>query len=1081
MPFSAISAAFSHWSGAGDYQLWEDTIQSSPTWQQWPDTLAVILVEFTDVKHDSFWKADSAKMWAFDKTYTWQDFYNLLASDSSYLGESPDKEKVFGSLRDYFYSMSQGAYRPVVEILNDMIAVDQPPVWYNLQRTKEYYVGLGREPESFLPLTNHAIELAREDGKNVTTNARRRICVIYAGNRRNGLGAWADLGGDRYMAFERWKYDTKYGYDREYKDAPLAHIGVHAHEFSHLRCLGHVSSNRWSLLGDGQKNGPDGSSFGACPAPLNPWFRSLDDWVSIETIMGDVVNARLVYNGTPNYYKIGLTRSDGRTESILVENRQFSSGFDRYLPGANGGTGVKGGLLIWDILGNDPSSHLAVDLIEADNTPINDPSSLPTDIFRPDGPYPYSVIFDYSSPANLKLRDSTLSHFAVENYTSNGDTITVNFRTSYLSGDTSIATALSNGRKLIRDSGGAYHLVYDTEGEIYYQKSTDGGASWGAYKRLGPRTGNNHYPSITGTSTKQFVVWQRYKATTGKYDTYFARNLGSGWSTAAITNLSNLTSTTDPLPVVTYKAKPGGGYRLLVCAKNSSGIRYVTNDGDGEASQWSAAGRIPSTGSAHQNPSLSMGPTTPAATVYLTYDDGAQVYLNSYTTAWGSPENVSSTSGCTGNTCSTVEVDSDSGQNVAWEAKKKSNNKYVIVHRRKTTSWEPYVYFEPASTSTRYHRPCITGLSQERRAIVWHDEGGAVYRALTANGLSWSVEAWTDTYLQHPNLSAGRTDSARFVFTGGNAAPYRIYLSGSLPPPGGQAKALLASGDADDEVRVFACPLRHHRAVLLSDKEGDLLAWLQYGEMEARSRKGDCIPLELVSCAGAREEETVPEVFAYLATQPLVLPHEVDSLVWEQELSAKGLEALVDWTSGTPAVQVELVDEASGQAVAVLHRSTLGALSQEARVAVDISPYAGKEVAVAVRPVGFPEGMEKVRAALGEVFIVSSPFGREALPKPEGQVGGQGGQVRVFCLEQSYPNPCNPCAEVRYQLPERCHVTLAVFNLMGEEVRRLVEGVQEPGVHLARWDGTDAAGRQVASGVYLYRLVAGSQVASRKL
>ncbi|MBC7187472.1 MAG: hypothetical protein H5U38_10595 [Calditrichaeota bacterium] len=101
------------------------------------------------------------------------------------------------------------------------------------------------------------------------------------------------------------------------------------------------------------------------------------------------------------------------------------------------------------------------------------------------------------------------------------------------------------------------------------------------------------------------------------------------------------------------------------------------------------------------------------------------------------------------------------------------------------------------------------------------------------------MEASTDTWLQHPNLSAGRTDSARFVFTGGSASPYRIFLSGSIPPPGGQAKTLFASREAGDGLHVVACPLRHHRAAVLTDAEGVLLAWLQYGEVEARSRKGE--------------------------------------------------------------------------------------------------------------------------------------------------------------------------------------------------------------------------------------------------
>jgi len=190
---------------AGDYQLWHDTIQSSPAWSNWPDTLAIILVEFTDVKHDSFFSPETGRMEAFQGVYTLQDFYNMLASDNSYY-TSPDGEEAFGSLRDYFYNMSNGVYRPTIVILNGTGR-------YMMPHTKQYYISLDpyNRGNSFGPLTNDAIALASADGKNVTRNANRRICVIYAGNKRDGLSAWAYQGGDRYMAFERWKHTQQFG------------------------------------------------------------------------------------------------------------------------------------------------------------------------------------------------------------------------------------------------------------------------------------------------------------------------------------------------------------------------------------------------------------------------------------------------------------------------------------------------------------------------------------------------------------------------------------------------------------------------------------------------------------------------------------------------------------------------------------------------------------------------------------------------------------------------------------------------------------------------------------------------------
>ena len=86
-----------------------------------------------------------------------------------------------------------------------------------------------------------------------------------------------------------------------------------------------------------------------------------------------------------------------------------------------------------------------------------------------------------------------------------------------------------------------------------------------------------------------------------------------------------------------------------------------------------------------------------------------------------------------------------------------------------------------------------------------------------------------------------------------------------------------------------------------------------------------------------------------------------------------------------------------------------------------------------------------------------------------------------LALDQNYPNPFNSGTVIRFSLPQSQGVELSVYNLAGQEVLTLVEGTRPAGTHVVSWDGRDDQGRTLASGLYLYRLAAGSRVETRKL
>jgi uncharacterized protein (DUF2164 family) len=79
-------------------------------------------------------------------------------------------------------------------------------------------------------------------------------------------------------------------------------------------------------------------------------------------------------------------------------------------------------------------------------------------------------------------------------------------------------------------------------------------------------------------------------------------------------------------------------------------------------------------------------------------------------------------------------------------------------------------------------------------------------------------------------------------------------------------------------------------------------------------------------------------------------------------------------------------------------------------------------------------------------------------------------------LTQNYPNPFNPTTKITYELPERSHVVLKVYDILGREVTTLVNEFQEPGQWTVPFDA-----RNLSGGVYFYRCRAGAHVELKKM
>lgn len=86
-----------------------------------------------------------------------------------------------------------------------------------------------------------------------------------------------------------------------------------------------------------------------------------------------------------------------------------------------------------------------------------------------------------------------------------------------------------------------------------------------------------------------------------------------------------------------------------------------------------------------------------------------------------------------------------------------------------------------------------------------------------------------------------------------------------------------------------------------------------------------------------------------------------------------------------------------------------------------------------------------------------------------------------YRLEQNYPNPFNPTTIIGYQVQRAGHVTLSIYNVLGQLVNSLVDDMRSAGEYSVQWDGQDESGRSVASGVYFYQLKVDDFLSSKKM
>ena len=88
---------------------------------------------------------------------------------------------------------------------------------------------------------------------------------------------------------------------------------------------------------------------------------------------------------------------------------------------------------------------------------------------------------------------------------------------------------------------------------------------------------------------------------------------------------------------------------------------------------------------------------------------------------------------------------------------------------------------------------------------------------------------------------------------------------------------------------------------------------------------------------------------------------------------------------------------------------------------------------------------------------------------------------KEYMLEQNFPNPFNPSTEIKFSIPKSENVSLFIYDLLGNEVKKIVDSKLKEGQYKYKWSGENNLGDKISAGMYFYKIQAGSFIKTKKM
>jgi M6 family metalloprotease-like protein len=966
--------------------------------------------------------------------YSAKDFEDLLGSEGIYVSpgmHSPDGDELFGSMNDYYIHMSGGRMRIHAFAINRMDSLSGKPVWVTLGNTKEYY------QQSGLAIFFDAYQAAIDAGLDPSQSGNTSLAVIYAGN------AYFLMGGLNPMALDRCYIMSELQgrpYNQENAGANFSRIGIHCHEFGHTIGIGHTTGGRADLMCGGTSNG---SVEGNAPAPLNAIVRARRGWANVVLI--DSVTDRILetpYSLTvPTIY----TMRNDNADQFYFENRRFDQMMDiggtvvpdynnaEFFPPAGPHGSITQGIFAWRVTRfGDPDypGYSTEGLIYASGrygrtSPENRPSDTDDGV-----PFPGVTNNRLLSPWS----DSRNPYDTEIDYFGTGGSHFNLFVPNTKWGSTCGMEILSEDR-----GAGIFRVRFYTSTppnpDLASQPGPD---SLGAYesRRTVCRVDSATVHQLLEVGGEIFYR-HRLKSGSGGEESILLSN-GYGGSTAPCVTAAGSAI------VAVWQMKLAGAGKYVVLKRRSTDEGKTWSD-------FEICARV--SGSPAPGPYPSVVGSGGGSVMLMYRSDGSSLVSR-----------VSPDGGITWSADSPVPVGDVSCETISLAIKNLSAEA-LIAYASDSLSGPLQVRYDRFTFDNgAWGTPStLSGILPRQYAgfrnpdIIKADQG-------LSSTLSVSWDA-VDTYSGgKPVIISRRVDhtqvgSTYSVFKGASensisAAQIPVVLSGGQGTSYARLLTMMDSASgASVSFEIGSMRLVHKGGnvdtIRLSDSPSDSLVLGVAGLMQAGCSRAFAV---------SADTDTLQIVAAMYGLDP-------GSLFADGHVGFEFVRPGTDTAIAQFAVQTAALIPNGNRRLALLSLP----VSHLSRV--------GDGRTFAIRP--FVTGLRQdvpFTASLAHVYSNVSEIPVDRIVTGAGENVKCANLPPAFALEQNYPNPCNPSTTIRFALSRTSPATLVVYNILGQQVATLVHGELEAGTHEVRFEGS-----RLASGMYIYTLRAGDNVATKKL